>query len=282
LDRVDRRVYVDLDPGFTQFWQEQGIAPGRLESHDFHFTVGANIGAADCPIPTNGLRWRPMPPPIVLEEWPVAPSEGPARFTTIGSWRGSFGPVYVVDRAYGQKVHEHRKFIKLPRLVNHAFEMALDIHPADRADVELLEQHGWRLTDPKSAAGDPDRFRSYVQRSGAEFSVAQQMYVATNSGWFSDRTVRYLASGKPALVQDTGFSRSLPTGDGLLAFSNLAEAVEGVEAIARNYDRHCIAARRLAETYFDSDRVLREFLETVGVESAARPAPISLAGASRA
>jgi hypothetical protein len=270
-DRISRRVYVDLDPGFTQFWQEQGVAPGRLEAHDFHFTVGTNIGSADCPIPTNGLHWRPVLQPVVLEEWPVAESTGLAGFTTIGSWRGSFGPVRVSDRTYGQKVHEHRKFIQLPRLVNHRFEMALDIHTADHADMEQLGRHGWRLVDPQLAAADPDRFRRYVQRSTAEFSVAQEMYVATNSGWFSDRTVRYLASGKPALVQETAFSRRVPTGEGLLAFSDMAEAVAGVKEIARDYDHHCAEARRLAKRYFDSDRVLGEFLETVGVESAARP-----------
>jgi hypothetical protein len=279
LDRACRRVYVDLDPGYTQFWQEQGVGTAILEAHHFHFTVGTNIGAADCPIPTNGLHWRSALQPVVLDEWPVAASTGPVRFTTIGSWRGSFGPVQVGDQIYGQKVHEHRKFIRLPQLVNHRFEMALDIHPADRADIELLRRHGWRLVDPESAAADPDRFRRYVRLSGAEFSVAQGMYVAANSGWISDRTVRYLASGKPALVQETGQSRRVPTGEGLLTFSNMSEAVAGVEAIARDYDRHCVRARELAEQYFDSDRVLGELLESVGVECT--PPPRLLASQAR-
>jgi hypothetical protein len=142
--------------------------------------------------------------------------------------------------------------------------MALDIHPAEHQDLEKLRENGWRLVDPRSVAGDPDRFRNYIQQSGAEFSAAQGMYVESRSGWFSDRTARYLASGKPALVQETGFSRHLPTGEGLLGYSTLDEAAAGAEAIAQDYRAHCRAARRLAERYFDSDRILAEVLALVG------------------
>src|SRR5262249_12092203 len=125
--------------------------------------------------------------------------------------------------------------------------------------------HGWHITDPRKVAGDPAGFLRYVQESGAEFSVAQGIYVETNCGWFSDRSVRYLASGKPVLVQDTGFGRHLPVGEGLVAFGTLDEAVEGAERIARDYDRHSRAARAIAEEHFDSDRVLGRLLQEVGV-----------------
>jgi hypothetical protein len=265
-DRIPIKVYVDLDPGFTQFWHAEGNLGARLDGHDYYYTVGENIGAADCPIPTSGLAWRPVRQPVVLDEWPVVESEPPRRFTTIGSWRGAFGPVQVGEKTYGLKVHEFRKFIELPRLVDSPFEIALDIHPSEEKDLRMLRENGWRLVDPKEAAGDPMRFREYVQRSAAEFSVAQGMYVDTSSGWFSDRTARYLASGKPALVQDTGFSRHLPVGEGLLAFRTLDEAVAGANAIAADYDRHSWAARRIAEEYFDSDKVLSELLEQIGVQ----------------
>src|SRR5207245_8084387 len=130
---------------------------------------------------------------------------------------------------------------------------------------EALCQHGWRLVDPRVAVSHPGAFRRYVQASGAEFSAAQGIYVETESGWFSDRTVRYLSSGKPALVQDTGFSRNYPVGEGLIAFQSLEEAVVGAERIQRDYDNHCRAARALAEAYFDSDKVLGRLIHEVGV-----------------
>jgi hypothetical protein len=166
---------------------------------------------------------------------------------------------------YGLKAHEFRKFVELPQRSSCDYEIALQIHPSDHKDLEALRTKGWRVTDPKTAAGSPQQFRRFVRSSGAEFSVAQGIYVDTNSGWFSDRTVRYLASGKPALVQETGFSRHYPTGEGLLTFKTLDEAVDGAERIAGDYGKHCAAARRVAEAHFDSDKVIREIAETIGL-----------------
>jgi hypothetical protein len=144
-------------------------------------------------------------------------------------------------------------------------EIALSIHPADQRDLDLMRNNGWHIIDPSDVAATPQAFRHYVQGSGGEFSVAQGIYVETNSGWFSDRTIRYLASGKPVLVQEAGFSRSLPAGEGLIPFHTFDEAVAGAERIRRNYDHHCRSARRLAEEFFDSDKVLSQFLEEVGI-----------------
>jgi hypothetical protein len=263
--RVRGSVFVDIDPGFTQFWHAAGDPEARLGGHDFYFTIGENIGTPGCPIPTGGLRWRPTRQPVVLPDWPVCRSGRPDRFTTVASWRGPYGPLVHDGRALGLKVHEFRKVLDLPRRVPYAFEVALAIHPADGKDLRLLGANGWHVVDPRAAAADPCAFRRYVQASGAEFSVAQGVYAGTSSGWFSDRTVRYLASGKPALVQDTGFGRNLPVGEGLLAFRTVEEAAAGARAIARDYDRHCRAARALAEAYFDSDKVLGRFLDEVGV-----------------
>jgi hypothetical protein len=131
--------------------------------------------------------------------------------------------------------------------------------------MELFRSHGWNIVNARTTAGDPRSFRAYVQSSGAEFSVAQNVYVQTNSGWFSDRTVRYLSSGKPALVQNTGFGRQIPTGEGLLAFSSMEEAVSGVERIYLDYSSHCRRAREIATQFFDSRRVLAKFLEEAGI-----------------
>jgi hypothetical protein len=266
LRRVRRKAYIDLDPAFTQFWHADGMLGAHLEAHDFFFTVGENIGTADCSVPTGGLTWRRKRRFLVLDEWPVRAGGERNRFTTVAAWRGAFGPVEHGGRRYGLKVHEFRKFIGLPRRAPQIFEIALSIHPDDRADLEALQANAWRIVDPREAAGDPFAFRRYVQGSGGEFSPAQGIYVETGSGWLSDRTVRYLASGKPCLVQDTGFSRNYPVGEGLVPFRTFDEAVSGAERIARDYEPHARAARELAVTYFDSDKVLPEMFDQMGIQ----------------
>jgi hypothetical protein len=261
FSRFRRRAYIDIDPGYTQFWQATGNSGARLAGHDVYFTIGENISQPGCVIPTCGIEWRRIRPPVVLAEWPAAGLGEQRKFTTVASWRGAYGPVQYEGKTYGLKVHEFRKFLELPRRTEQKFELALHIHPADRKDREALVEHGWQLVDPHQAAGDPAAFRHYVQGSAAEFSTAQGIYVETGSGWFSDRSACYLASGKPVLVQDTGFSTNYPVGEGLLAFRTLPEAVLGAERIAGDYERHSRAARRLAEEFFDSDKVLGRVLE---------------------
>ena len=265
MERLRLKAYIDIDPGFTQFWHAEGNPGAHLAGHDYFFTIGENIGQPGCTIPTGGIPWRAIRQPVVLEDWPVTDCVPPRRFTTIASWRGPFGTVTYAGRTFGLKVHEFRKFVELPERSDQVFEIALNIHPADHKDLNSLLSHGWQIVDPGTVARDPAAFRHYIQGSGAEFSVAQGIYVDTDSGWFSDRSVRYLASGKPVLVQDTGFSRQLPVGEGLVPFRSLDEAAAGAERIAGDYDRHCRAARALAEQYFDSDRVLGRMLEQVGI-----------------
>jgi hypothetical protein len=263
-ERVARRVYVDDDPGFTQLWHAAGTRAYVLEGHDRYFTFGENIGRAFCPIPTVGIDWRPTRPPVVLDEWPPAADGRRDVLTTVGTWRPGHGRVEHAGVAYGLKAHQFRKVIELPERAPQRFELALDIHPDETGDLELLRSHGWELVDPSDVAFDPGAFRRFVEGSGGEFSAAQGLYVETESGWFSDRTVRYLASGKPVLVQDTGFSRNLPTGEGLLAYRTLEDAVAGARAISEEYDRHAAAARRVAEEHFDSDKILGRILDDLG------------------
>jgi hypothetical protein len=264
MQRFRRRAYIDIDPGFTQMWAELGTGGARLEGHDLYFTIGENIGRAECSIPFAGVQWRPVRQPVVLEDWPMCDGDGGMRFTTIASWRGAFGPVEFAGKTYGLKVHEFRKIMDVPRQAKGAkFEIALSIHPGDAKDLAALREHGWEVVDPVTASSGPDDFRRYVQQSAGEFSVAQGMYVQTNSGWFSDRTIRYLASGRPAIVQETGFSRNIPAGAGLLAFNSPGEAVDAVTRVVENYDEHSQAARRLAETHFASDIVLGRLVEEV-------------------
>lgn len=267
LERLRRRVYIDIDPGFTQIWHEQGQGALGLDRHDFHFTIGRNIGKQSCPIPTGGFHWRHIFPPVVLDEWPLVPpaSSRPLRFTTIANWRGGFGPLAWRGQTLGLKVHEFRKFMKLPQICPEQFEIALNIHPGDARDREELAAHRWQIVDPGTVSTTPDEIRRYIQGSSAEFSAAQGVYVQTQSGWFSDRTAAYLASGRPALVQDTGLGAVFPAGEGLLLFPDLEQAASGAERIAADYESHCRAARRLAEEHFDSDRVLAELLQEIGL-----------------
>jgi glycosyltransferase involved in cell wall biosynthesis len=153
----------------------------------------------------------------------------------------------------------------LPDLSGHRFELALDIHPSETNDLALLATHGWRLVDPRAVAGDPWAYQAYIQNSRAEFMVAKNMYVQAKSGWFSDRSICYLASGKPVLAQDTGIGEIYPTGEGLLTYTTLDEALAGVEEISRDYGRHARAARAMAEEHFDSDKVLSRLLGKLGV-----------------
>lgn len=262
---VASRIYYDDDPGFTQFWHAAGSSSPRLTEHDFYFTIGENIGTHDCSIPVGDIPWQHTRPPVVLHDWPAAPANSLERFTTVASWRGPYGPVTYGGKTYGLKVHEFRKFLDMPRLTGRTFEIALQIYPGDRQDLEALRSHGWLISEPKQVADSPGAFRNFIRASGAEFSAAQGIYVETNSGWFSDRTVRYLASGKPALVQETGFSRNYPVGKGLLAFRTVGEAVDGAERIARDYAAHCRAARQLAEEYFDSRKLIRQIARKIGL-----------------
>ena len=264
LDASQRRVFLDIDPGFSQMWQDLGWAR-MFDGYDTHVTVGTNVGSAGCAIPTCGLKWIPTVQPVVLEHWPVTQPTERNTFSSVGAWRGPFAPVEYKGVTYGLRAHEFRKLVELPKRSSGDFEIALDIHAADEADQRSLVESGWRIIDPAAVACDPDTYRSYVQRSAAEFMVAKNMYVATASGWFSDRSACYLASGRPVVAQDTGFGPTLPYDRGLVRFTTLDEAVDAVESVRSNYDAHARAARSIAEEHFDSDRVLTRLLERIGL-----------------
>ena len=262
LEAAQKRAYLDIDPGFAQMWEETGLAV-LPDGHDAFVTVGLNVGKECCGVPTVGRDWVTTVPPVLLDSWPV--TRGGDAFTSIGSWRGPFDPVAYGGRRYGLRAHELRRFAKLPRLVDAPFELALDIDPGDHRDAELLRENSWRLADPLDVAGEPIAYRRYIQGSLAEIAIPKSMYVETKSGWFSDRSACYLASGKPVLALDTGFATSLPTGEGLLRFGDLNEAVRGAEEIRADPDRHSEAARAIAEEHFEAGKVLTVLLEKLEV-----------------
>jgi len=263
LEAVPRRVFLDIDPGFPQMWRELGLHDA-FAGHDRFATLARSIGTPGCMVPTCGLEWITLPQPIALDHWPAEPPRPAGAFTSIGAWRGPNGPVDYHGRTYGLRCHEFRSFIDLPgRCPGETFEQALAIDPGDARDIAALHGAGWRLVDPLMVAGDPDRYRAYVTASKAEFVVPKQMYVATAGGLLSDRSGCYLASGRPVLARDTGLAAHYPLGEGLLAFATPDEAAAGVDAIAADYDRHCRAARAIAEAHLDSDVVLPRFLDAV-------------------
>jgi hypothetical protein len=254
-DGPRRRTFIDVDPGFTQIGlaaddRDLTATVGRCERL---FTIAQRIGAPDCSIPAGSRRWLKTRPPVALSQWP--PAEGPAsHFTSVMHWRG-FKDVVHEGVVYGQKDREFPKFQGLPRLTPQPFRIALAGTPP-----ETLTPHGWEVVP----AGDPSRtpwsYRAFIQQSRAEFGVAKHGYVRMRGGWFSDRSVCYLASGRPALLQDTGLSDWLPTGEGVVTFEDVPGALRGIESINSDYEGHRRAARRLAEEFFAAERVLPEFL----------------------
>jgi hypothetical protein len=266
LGRVGRRVFLDIDPGFGQMWHELGLAD-VFRGHDDFVTIGENIGTAACSIPTTARTWITTPQPVVREHWetPPLPAANDRPFTSVVSWRGPNGPIAFGERTYGLRVHEFRRFAELPHESRDHFEVALDIDSADRPDRDMLESNGWLLHDPLEVAGDPDRYRDFVHGSAAEFMVAKNLYVDTHSGWISDRSLCYLASGRPVLMQDTGIGERYPTGTGLVTFRTRAEAAAGVQSIRGDYARHARAARDIAAEFFDARLVLGRLVSRLGV-----------------
>ena len=262
LEPIPARAFLDLDPGFNQVWEATGAARG-LDRHTHFVTVGGVIGRPSCPIPTLGREWIPSLPPVALSHWPAQAPPRAGAFTSVGHWR-SYGSIEYEGIRYGQRAHSLRRLIDLPRRTEAQIELALGIHPDERRDLEALQANGWILRDPDRVAATPAAYAEFVRASKAELGVAKLGYVASRSGWFSDRSAAYLATGRPVVAQDTGFGELLPVGEGLLPFSTAEEAAAAIAAVEAGYERHAAAARALAEEHLDARRVLPRLLEWLG------------------
>jgi hypothetical protein len=265
LEDVRPRILFEQDPGYTHLWAADGDPAEIFGEHDIYFTVGANVGTSRSGLPTVGIEWRALWPPVVLDWWPVAGAVERDRFTTIGAWR-DYGYLEFQGQILGPKVDEFEKFMALPRVAGEEPELALAIDEDD-PDRERLRKAGWRLEDPAEVA-TPDRYVEYVAGSLGEFSCAKGGYVGTRSGWFSDRSACYLAAGRPVVLQATGFEDLLPTGEGAFAVSDVDEAAAAIAAVRVDYARHSRAARRLAEEFFDAERLMTRMLSESGVGTA--------------
>lgn len=262
LAAARRRMYLDLDPGFVQIWQQQYGVDMNLRGHDVHVTVGLNLGAPDCPLPTCGIEWQTTLPPVVLSEWTTSQPPG-ARYTTVADWRG-YSPVEWQGVWYGQKAEEIMRIVELPRRVAVPLELCLAIHP-NEPDLSALTTNGWHLSEPRQLCATPDSYRDYIHGSRGELTAVKHGYAAGRSGWFSDRSACYLAAGRPVIVQDTGIGAYVPTGAGLLTFTDLDSAADALDRVERDYARHAAAAAAFARDHLDSDRVLPRLLELVGL-----------------
>jgi hypothetical protein len=263
------KVFLDTDPGYNQVLLSERFAWSKnidrwcasVAAHDRHFTYAENIHAADCLIPKAGFDWKTTRTPVVLGLWEptarVRPPPG-APWTTVTSWTEFKGKLVYRGVEYGSKAREFEKLIDLPRRAGVPFRVALD---GVNVPLERLAGHGWQVVDGPSATLTPDQFRDFVAGSRGELSPAKHVYVAMRSGWFSERSARYLAAGRPVVVQDTGFAAALPVGEGLLAFRTPEEAAAAVREVEEDYPRHARAAWALAGEYFDSDKVLGRLLE---------------------
>ncbi len=258
LMEVPVRAFVDLDPVFTQVKHlTDKTAHERAMHHTAFLTVGENIGRQQSSIPHDGLPWQVTRQPIVLDSWPLTPGPTHGKFTTVMQWE-SYPALEYGGARYGLKSDSFGPYLDLPDRVGRIFELAVG-GPAVPCD--LLRTKGWEPRNPLEVTQNPWTYQHYIQQSKAEFSVAKEAYVATHSGWFSDRSAAYLASGRPVVIQETGFSDWLQTGSGVIPFTTPEEALGGIDEINSDYEFHCRAARAIAEEYFDSRKVLSHLIE---------------------
>ena len=263
--RVGHRMFIDGDPMFCQIGLLDGSNPlyaGRLRDHDSHFTFGLSVGQTDCPVPVDGITWRPTVQPIALDQWPVIPVSNDAPWTTVMNW-ASYKPKVWEGRTYGQKNLEFNRFRDLPSKTSVPLRLAMGLGVDGQRPAQELRQLGWDLVEPQEVVPDHSSYRSFLTNSRGEWSVAKHGYVEGKTGWFSCRTACYLAAGRPAVVQETGWSRHLPSDRGVLPFTTLEEAAEGLAKVTHNYSEHTKAAREIALEFFDAKKVCQDLLRHV-------------------
>ncbi len=266
-----RIAYLDSDPCYSQAklqavaegtaTEDQAYSVGLIRAHDCFFTFAENIGAKECTIPDCGLTWHPTRQPLVLDDWPYRFDSAATRYTTVMSWKTDVTLPTLAGRTYGGKDVELRRFLELPKHTAVELEIAL----SGAAPRDELIRCGWHIVDAHERSTTPDVYLDYLRGSRAEWSIAKNAYVASRSGWFSTRSAAYLALGKPVVVQDTGFRPYYPVGEGIFAFSNMQEAVDGIAAVEADYRRQCEAARASAESQFDARHVLQRLLGHAGL-----------------
>jgi hypothetical protein len=260
------RIMIDTDPIYEQikYAKADRAARAYLDAHTHFFTYGENLGTPDCPVPVCGIPWRPTRPPIDLTHWPE-PHDEPPCFTTVGTWENKGKNIDFEGSTYVWSKHvTFEQFLDLPkRRPDICFRMAM-LPPSAKVRSEITTR-GWSLVDPRPISADMARYAEFIGGSRGEFTVAKDIYVRSNSGWFSDRSACYLAAGRPVVTMRTGFSNFYPVGRGLFEYLTYDDALAGIDAITSDYPTHSRAARELAREYFAADRVLGALFAAVGL-----------------
>jgi hypothetical protein len=260
-----KRLMIDTDPVYEQI-KYAGADPGArayLEAHTDFFTYGENVGGPGWIVPLCGIPWKPTRPPVVLEEWPVD-EEQPDCFSTIATWENKGKNIDFAGERYVWSKHVNfLRFLDIPCRAGHCFTMAM-LPPTSEIEAKVRGA-GWRLVDPRPVSATMESYARFICDSRGEFTVAKDIYVRPNSGWFSDRSVCYLAAGRPVVTMKTGFSRFYPVGEGLFEFGDADEAVAAIAAINADYPRQSRAARGMAAEYFSSDRVISSLMAEAGL-----------------
>jgi hypothetical protein len=258
LERFRRTALVDLDPGLLQLWMSQGKL--QVHDHDVNFTIGETVGTNEARFPDGGLNWQHTPSPVFLPAWPATePSTGP--YTTVTNWWGDWIELDG-EGVCNDKRSAFLPYAELPARAGQPLELAITLDDYTlETDMPILENGGWTVRDAWEACPNPEDYRAYIQGSRAEFSCAKPSCRLLANAWISDRTICYLASAKPAVVEHTGASNFLPEAEGLLRFRDIAEAAASIEAVEADYERHSQAARELAEEHFHGEKVVQRVLE---------------------
>lgn len=259
--RLPCRALIDGEPSYTQIrWQALADSGQDHPQYDYYFTNGLLYGSPDCDGPTLGKVWRPIPNPVDTAFYEPAPPPAKRKLTTVMNW-SAHNPVYYQGRSYGQKDVEFERFMGLPKQTGIEMEVAV----AGTPPVDRLKASGWRMRDAHEVTVTMDAYRQYIHESSGEFGVCKQVFVATRNGWFSDRSAAYLASGRPVVLQDTGFCDVLPTGAGLIAVKDQEEAAAAIDSVFAEYQMHAEAARRVAVEYLDAKKVMGGVLDAIGI-----------------
>lgn len=257
VGRFRRTALLDIDPGLLQIWMSEGQL--RVARHDVYFTTGEKVGKKGSAIPDAGLHWQYTPPCVDLTSWRPCPASAEAPFTTVAHWYKGWVE-YAGESYQNNKRSGFLPFLDLPRHTTQLLELALNLEPGDEDEV-MLKEHGWRVRDSSAVASTPWDYQRYIRESRGEFSCAKPSCLRMQNAWVSDRTLCYLASGKPCVVQHTGASSFLPDAQGLFRFRDLKEAAHYLEKAFADYERQSRLARALAEEYFDARHVARKVLE---------------------
>jgi len=263
LGAPQERIYVDLDPAFTQIWAEIYKIDMNFSGHDKFLTIGRHLGGKKCRAPLAGQTWLPIGVPVMLDHFTNPNLEQPGNaWTTFTHWYG-YSPVEYNGEWYGNKSEEFDKLVDLPRKTAEKLEIATDLHSDDETG-DRFRHNGWNLVNALPLNTPWQRYRDYVAQSRGEFCVAKNGYVRSRCGWFSDRSATYLDLGRPVILQETGWTDFYPHGEGLLAFHDEESALIALETVAKNPVKHALAARAIAEKYCSAPLVVNQFLETIG------------------